>query len=829
MRLARAAAALAAAASLSLPVAALADGGLADALGAGVDVGRQDETGRVGFIGTQPGEAIALAPATPRQAAKGFVTDHAGAFGLAGPGAKVEVTETSETTTGTSVRLQQVEEGLPVLGGELIVNLDDSGDLLSVLGETSPEPRLAGETAVSATEAKELAVGTVAKDLELAPQALEASAPELSVYDPRLLGAPGPIQKARSAWVLDVSDREAVTTVDELVVVDAEFGVVPLHFSQIEQAKSRTVCDANGTETNVPCAAPVWTEAAQPGPQDADVAAAFNFAGQTYDFFAGRFGRDSLNGAGMQLKSTIDFCQAADPCPYRNAFWNGSQMVYGDGYPQADDVVGHELSHGVTDFTSQLFYYYQSGAINESLSDVFGEFIDQTNGSADDTAANRWKLAEGLPHNPGGIRNMQSPPLFNDPSFTGSNLYDVDADESDRGGVHTNSGVNNKAAYLMTDGTVAEPAGSFRGQVITGLGIAKVARLYYDVETTMLVSGSDYADLANALRQACANLAGAAVEGFSAGDCVQVDKALLATEMDISPAAAPTSDAPASSCSPGLSPRDLFFDNLENIGSGNWAHSAVLGGDAWYYPNHPNRLYATSGVRNIWGNDLSTQSDSSIAMTISIPLTPGSRLRFNHAYGFDASLPTNVNRYDGGIVEYSLDNGGSWTNAGPLFTSGGYNGTLTGTNPLAGQAAFSANSKGYGSSEVDLASLAGQSVRFRFRITTDNSLGDYGWFIDDVKIYDCTDQTAPETVITKGPRKVKAKKKAKFSFSANERAVFECRVDNKAFKSCSSPARTKKYKKGKHTFAVRAIDGVGLVDQTPAERKFKVKKKRRKR
>ncbi len=80
--------------------------------------------------------------------------------------------------------------------------------------------------------------------------------------------------------------------------------------------------------------------------------------------------------------STVRFCDLPvtpqRPCPFPNAFWNGSQMVYGEGFAAADDVVGHELTHGVTDFSADLFYYFQSGAINESLSDVFGEFIDQT-------------------------------------------------------------------------------------------------------------------------------------------------------------------------------------------------------------------------------------------------------------------------------------------------------------------------------------------------------------------------------------------------------------------------------------------------------------------
>ena len=95
---------------------------------------------------------------------------------------------------------------------------------------------------------------------------------------------------------------------------------------------------------------------------------------------------------------------------YNNAFWNGTQMVYGNGgnLAQADDVVGHELTHGVTDFESNLFYYYQSGAINESFSDIFGEFVDQTNGKGDDSAGVKWLMGEDS--SLGALRDMENPP-----------------------------------------------------------------------------------------------------------------------------------------------------------------------------------------------------------------------------------------------------------------------------------------------------------------------------------------------------------------------------------------------------------------------------------
>jgi len=110
-------------------------------------------------------------------------------------------------------------------------------------------------------------------------------------------------------------------------------------------------------------------------------------------------------------------------------------------------VVAHELTHGITDYTSGLFYYFQSGAINEGLSDVFGELVDQWNGQGNDTSGVKWLIGEDLAGYSGGLRNMADPTKFGDPDKTSSANYTADAAVADSGGVHTNSGVTNKAAY----------------------------------------------------------------------------------------------------------------------------------------------------------------------------------------------------------------------------------------------------------------------------------------------------------------------------------------------------------------------------------------------
>ncbi|MFT3895359.1 MAG: M4 family metallopeptidase [Anaerolineales bacterium] len=184
-----------------------------------------------------------------------------------------------------------------------------------------------------------------------------------------------------------------------------------------------------------------------------------------------------------------------------NAYWTGTQMVYGDAYAyvNADDIVAHELTHGVTQSESNLIYLYQSGAINESFSDLWGEYFDQTNGEGNDSPSVKWRLGEdvtGL----GAVRNMSNPPEFSDPDRMTSTYYYKG--EGDNGGVHTNSGVNNKAVSLMVDG------GSFNSKVVKPLGWDKTAAIYHVAQTDLLGVASNYSDLYYALQQACTILIG---------------------------------------------------------------------------------------------------------------------------------------------------------------------------------------------------------------------------------------------------------------------------------------------------------------------------------
>lgn len=189
------------------------------------------------------------------------------------------------------------------------------------------------------------------------------------------------------------------------------------------------------------------------------VTEAYNYSGSTYNFFKKIFDRNSIDTRGMKLDSTVHY--GGD---YNNAFWNGTQMVYGDGdgdifqrFTKCLDIVGHELTHGVTQYEAALEYQSQTGALNESFSDVFGSLIKQysLHQSADEAD---WLIGEGIfteKVNGSALRSMKAPGHAYNDTIIGKdpqpdNMKDYVTTLSDNGAVHINSGIPNKAFYVAS-------------------------------------------------------------------------------------------------------------------------------------------------------------------------------------------------------------------------------------------------------------------------------------------------------------------------------------------------------------------------------------------
>jgi Zn-dependent metalloprotease len=214
--------------------------------------------------------------------------------------------------------------------------------------------------------------------------------------------------------------------------------------------------------------------------QDASVNRAYAGLGATFELYLKAYQRNSIDGRGLPLNASVHYQTG-----YDNAFWNGDQMVFGDGdgqifgdFTSCIDVIGHELTHGVTQYTANLEYEGQSGALNESVSDVFGSLIKQysLNQSADRAD---WLIGEGLLA-PGihgtALRSMKAPgTAYDDPKLgkdpQPATMAGYVRTSDDNGGVHTNSGIPNHAFYLLATaigGNAWEKAGQIWYDVLTG-------------------------------------------------------------------------------------------------------------------------------------------------------------------------------------------------------------------------------------------------------------------------------------------------------------------------------------------------------------------------
>ncbi|GAB4505024.1 MAG: M4 family metallopeptidase [Anaerolineales bacterium] len=248
----------------------------------------------------------------------------------------------------------------------------------------------------------------------------------------------------------------------------------------------------------------------QPEVDDPAVNEAYDGSGATYDLFAGAFGRNSIDNRGMRLDSTVHYQQG-----YDNAFWNGEQMVYGDGdedlpeeerlfnrFTSALDVIGHELTHGVTQFEANLAYWEQSGALNESISDVFGSLVKQFQRRQSAADAD-WIIGEGLftanVHG-AGIRSMKAPGTAYDDPILGkdpqpAHMRDYVTTADDNGGVHINSGIPNHAFYV----TAIE---------IGGFAWERAGRVWYKALTDKLSQRATFQQTADLTFEAAGELFG---------------------------------------------------------------------------------------------------------------------------------------------------------------------------------------------------------------------------------------------------------------------------------------------------------------------------------
>ncbi len=461
-------------------------------------------------------------------------------FGAAASG-KLLVQKVSRRGGGSTVRLTQSIDAVPVYGAAVALALRSDGALLSASGALA-ERASGGFPAARTTpppSARERALATVAELAHVPVPAVRVRTGSAAWFDPELTGS-GPDKTAVPAYRFEVTAAGAGWRI--FIAADPSGTVLDAWRTGANLA--RVVCDANfhgaPAQLGIPCGAdgsyPVVRAEGQDrvrGNEDANKV--YDWIGDTEKFYAhytdlgsltDLIGIDTHDGRGRALRAQVRVCP--DTCPYANAFWSDAEGFVMGTAVLGLDVVAHELTHGVTGKTSDLDYVNESGAINESLSDVFGEFTELATRTAH-SDVDRWKIGNGT--QVGVVRDMKSPATVANPqpeTYRGPGWAPATYSDRNRvpdlGGVHINSGVGNKLAFLITDG------GAFGGRKIRGIGLKKAAALYWAVQTELYPS-ADYPALADTLLTACRDTVLEKSGGFTDTDCEQVRTAVEAVRI----------------------------------------------------------------------------------------------------------------------------------------------------------------------------------------------------------------------------------------------------------------------------------------------------------
>jgi Zn-dependent metalloprotease len=386
-----------------------------------------------------------------------WMNRHAGIFGLADPAKSLRPQREQRDPTGERhLWYEQHVGGVPVYGSRVGIHLDRTGQYVEFV-TNGAEPALKVESTQATVPAGDaLRTARLAMPngrlVEPAKLYLLPSNPAPDQATPTVL--------AWRVWLTDLSEG-----LSNAYFVDARSGRLVYAMPQAAHARDRRIYDANKL-TELPIV-PKRTEGeAATGIDDVDEA--YDYLGATYDYYFSEFGRDSYNGTGGDLRAFVRVRSKKDE-PMRNAAFipdDIDTMVFGEGMTKVD-VVAHELTHGVTFNSAGLWYMYQSGALNESFSDIFGERIENYAKGAHD-----WLVGGQIPG--GALRSMADPNLYGDPAH----YVDFRSSCSDWGGVHTNSGIQNQAFYLLSQ----------------QIGITKAAQIAYKTLTTYLGERARFTD-----------------------------------------------------------------------------------------------------------------------------------------------------------------------------------------------------------------------------------------------------------------------------------------------------------------------------------------------
>ncbi|OJH33374.1 M4 family metallopeptidase [Cystobacter ferrugineus] len=410
----------------------------------------------------------------------------------------------------THIRYAQVRNGLPVFGHELILHVDTSGRVYAANGSARD-----GESVPNPEEAR------------VSPEAIQRAALDSTPGGVRVEGEPRLLyarstrdQRLKLAYEVLVTGEHLGTPVQEHVFLDALDGTPVLRDSDIQNARSRRVYSANnGTSL------PGTLKRAEGAPPTSDVVVdkTYDNLGITYDCYNVLFNRQSYDGADGQLRATVHY-----GTNYTNAFWDGSQLVCGDGDGVTTgslcmdmDIITHEFTHGLISTTSNLTSSGEPGGLNESLSNILAAVCESWTTGTWSTGADIWKIGEDTSLG-GTVYSMA------DPAAHGALDYYTPLPSD----VHDLAGISDLAFTLLSKGG-KHPRGKST-LTVTGIGVEKAGHLFYKANT-------DYFTASTTLAQAktYTELAADALYGTGSGMRTSVTQAWQAVGVGVVPAPCP--------------------------------------------------------------------------------------------------------------------------------------------------------------------------------------------------------------------------------------------------------------------------------------------------
>ncbi len=725
-----------------------------------------------------------------------FLREYGSAFGITNVDSELALVGTNRDKLGSAHSIfKQNYHGLPVFAGELRTHFNSDGEMIAVNGNFLADIKVITKPVITAEQAAKIAFRRVEQDPSKAimsdgsntgnredkigtPAALFTNSITLMIFRAGLIQ--GTLGQDHLAYEIEVVNSAG--NVREFVYVDALNGEIIDQITGIHDALDRRAFDAEGAAHPGPNYDdnPFWLEGDALPTSIVEADNMIYASEEAYTFFDNAFGRDSFDANGATMDAIFN---RGDECP--NASWNGTYISFCPGLT-SDDVTAHEWAHAYTEYTNNLIYQWQSGALNESYSDIWGDTIDRINGRDDLTAPDvartdgscsihgagtpsvdnsvRWLMGEDSSGFGGAIRDMWNPTCFGDPGKVTDAEYFCGT--ADQGGVHSNSGVPNHAYALMVDG------GSYNGFSNTGLGLTKSAHIHWAAQN-MLTPSSNFLDHADALETACSALTGIELSGLedglpsgesiAASDCEQVAAIITAVELRTPPTQCAfepllVADAPAL-CENQGSVQTFFSEDFESnalptgwtVSTHDVADPATFDSPGWTVignlPDGANGSFAAFAPDLIAGNCAADTEAGVVNLDspeIVLPASKTPHVAFTHWVATEAG-------WDGGNLKLSVNDGPFVVIPASAYSFNPYNGAINdGDNPLSGQPAFTGTDGGsvrgsWGQSQVDLFgyALPGDTIQLRFDLGTDGCNGISGWYVDSVEGYSCSAEIAP--------------------------------------------------------------------------------------